>query len=87
MLTKAYTGQQAQEDAKAHEIRLEVVKLSEAMNEFVLLPRRWVAERCFGWAARFKRLAQDYECLASTLKAFHWFAFSTLLLSFIYNGQ
>ena len=36
---------------------LEVVKLPEAKRGFVLLPRRWVVERSFGWAARFRRLA------------------------------
>lgn len=83
---QGYTGQQAQQDAKAHQIRLEVVKLSEAKKGFVLLPKRWVVERSFGWAARFKRLSRDYERLASTLTAFHWLAFSTLLLSSIFKG-
>jgi len=64
-------------DAKAHQIRLEFVKLSEAKKGFVLLPRRWVVEHFFGWAARFKRLA-------STLSAFHCLAFSTLLLSSVF---
>ena len=47
----------------AHGIRLEVVKLPEAKRGFVLLPRRWVVERSFAWAARFRRLARDYERL------------------------
>ncbi len=34
-----------------------MVKLPEAKRGFVLLPRRWVVERSFGWAARFRRLA------------------------------
>jgi transposase len=80
---QGFTGQQAQDDAKSHRIRLKVVKLSEAKKGFVLLPRRWVVERSFGWAARFKRLSRDYERLALTLTAFHWLAFSTLLLSSI----
>ena len=33
--------------AAAHHMRLEVVKLPEAKNGFVLLPRRWVVERSF----------------------------------------
>ena len=44
-------------------IDLEVVKLPEAKRGFVLLPRRWVVERSFGWTARFRRLARDYERL------------------------
>ena len=28
---------------------------------FVLLPKRWVVERTFGWFAKYRRLAKDYE--------------------------
>jgi putative transposase len=28
---------------------------------FVVLPRRWVIERTFGWLGRYRRLARDYE--------------------------
>ena len=48
---------------------------------FVLLPKRWVVERTFGWLARFRRLARDYERLTQTLKQFHWLAFLSLLLA------
>lgn len=66
-----YTGERAAEATKEHGIRLEVVKLQQAKNGFVLLPKRWVVERSFGWAARFRRLARDYERLASTLAGYH----------------
>jgi transposase len=42
---QGYTGEPAAEDAAAHGIRLEVVKLPDAKRGFVLLPRRWVVER------------------------------------------
>ena len=60
-------------------IRLEVVKLPEAKKGFVLLPRRWVVERSFGWMARFRRLARDYERLPETLKGLHFLAFAILM--------
>lgn len=41
----------------------------------MLLPRRWVVERSFGWTARFRRLARDYERLTETLKGLHYVAF------------
>jgi hypothetical protein len=41
---------------------------------FVLLPRRWVVERTFGWLGRFRRLARDYKRLSSTLEDWHWLA-------------
>ena len=77
---QGYTGEQPAQGAQAHGIRLDVVKLSEAKKGFVLLPRRWVVERSFGWAARFKRLSRDYERLASTLTGMHWLSFIMLML-------
>ena len=47
---------------------------------FVLLPRRWVIERSFAWAARFRRLARDYERLPATVAGLHFLAFACLLL-------
>jgi transposase len=63
---QGYTGAQPAADAAQHGMRLEVVKHHEAKRGFVLLPRRWVVERSFAWAARFRRLARDYERLASS---------------------
>ncbi len=77
---QGYTGEQPAADAAQAGVRLEVVKHHEAKRGFVLLPRRWVVERSFAWAARFRRLARDYERLASTLAAYHWLAFATLML-------
>ncbi len=56
---QGYTGEQAERDAAAQGIGLEVVKLPEAKKGFVLLPRRWVVERSFAWMAKFRRLARD----------------------------
>jgi len=77
---QGYTGEQAAGAAEAHGIRLEVVKLPEAKRGFVLLPRRWVVERSFAWAARFRRLARDYERLPETLAGLHFLAFAILML-------
>ncbi len=54
---QGYTGPNAADAAQQHGIRLEVVKHPMAKRGFVLLPRRWVVERSFAWAARFRRLA------------------------------
>jgi len=77
---QGYTGKRAEDAAQKHGIRLEVVKHTEAKRGFVLLPRRWVVERSFAWAARFRRLARDYERLAKTLAGFHYLAFACLML-------
>jgi transposase len=77
---QGYTGERPAQAAAAHGITLEVVKLPEAKRGFVLLPKRWVVERSFGWFARFRRLARDYERLPETLAGLHLVAFTVLLL-------
>lgn len=77
---QGYTGNHAQEQAEQHGIALMVVKHTEAKKGFVLLPRRWVVERSFGWIARFRRLARDYERLADSLAGLHFVAFVCLML-------
>jgi transposase len=78
---QGYTGKEPAAEAAESGIRLEVVKLEEAKRGFVLLPRRWVVERSFAWAARFRRLARDYERLPSSLAGLHWLAFACLMLN------
>jgi len=77
---QGYTGFGAEVAAADEGIDLGVVKLPGAKRGFVLLPRRWVVERSFGWAARFRRLAKDYERLTATLEGMHYVAFSFLML-------
>ena len=77
---QGYTGDHAAQEAEAHHMHLEVVKLPEAKHGFVLLPRRWVVERSFAWTGRFRRLARDYEQLAETLAGLHFVAFAILML-------
>ena len=77
---QGYTGEEAAAGAQAHGIQLEVVKHQEAKRGFVLLPRRWVVERDFAWASRFRRLVKDYERLPETVAGLHFVAFACLFL-------
>lgn len=79
MSNQGYTGQNSTKAAEQHGIQLEVVKHPIAKRGFVLLPRHWVVERSFAWAARFRRLARDYERLETTLKGLHYIAFAILM--------
>lgn len=56
--------------AKNPGLRIEIVKRSDDIKGFVVLPRRWVVERTFSWFGRNRRLAKDYENLADTIVAF-----------------
>ena len=77
---QGYPGEKLAKAARTHGIELEVVKLQEAKRGFVLLPRRWVVERSFAWATRFRRLVKDYERYPSTLADLHIVAFVCLML-------
>ncbi len=76
---QGYTGEAPRQAAADQGIELVVVKLPNAKRGFVLLPRRWVIERDFGWMSRFRRLARDHERLAEVLKGFHLLAFCMLM--------
>ena len=82
---QGYTGEEPATAAEQHGVQLVVVKLEEAKRGFVLLPRRWVVERSFAWAARFRRLARDYERLPDSLAGLHWLAFLRLMLNSIFR--
>jgi transposase len=77
---QGYTGEKVAAAARTHGIELEVVKLAEAKRGFVLLPRRWVVERMFDWATRFRRLVRAYEHLPQTLADLHVIALVCLML-------
>ncbi|HBF80178.1 MAG TPA: IS5 family transposase [Streptomyces sp.] len=50
-------------------LALEIVKRTDDMTGFVVLPRRWVVERTFAWLMHSRRLARDYETLTATSEA------------------
>jgi transposase len=81
-----YNGPNAEAAAGRHGIDLVVVKLPEAKRGFVLLPRRWVVERTFAWAARFRRLSRDYERLPETLAGLHFLALACVMLARLTAG-
>jgi transposase len=77
---QGYTGDDPADEAAARGIELAVVRLPEAKKGFVLLPRRWVVERSFAWATRFRRLANDDERLPETVAGLHFVAVACLRL-------
>lgn len=77
---QGYTGEEPAEAARDEGVELHVIKLPEAKKGFVLLPRRWVVERSFGWLNRVRRLDRDYERLPETLSGLHFIVFAVLML-------
>ena len=51
-------------------LRVEVVSKPPGTKGFVVLPRRWVVERFFGWLSKYRRVAsRDYETNPRTSEA------------------
>ncbi len=62
------------------QVDVEIVKRSDPIKAFTILPKRWVVERTFAWLNRCRRLAKDWECLNRKARAFLLFASVRLML-------
>ncbi|MGW2158633.1 transposase [Nonomuraea sp. NPDC001699] len=51
-----------------------MVKRSDDVRGFVVLPRRWVVERTFAWLVRYRRLVRVYERRPDHHEALIWWA-------------
>jgi putative transposase len=61
-------------------LELEIVKRSDDVKGFKLLPHRWVVERTFGWLGRQRRFSKDYEYLPATSETIIYIAMIGLML-------
>ena len=50
-------------------LTVQIVKRSDDTKGFVVLPRRWVVERTFGWITKHRRCIRDYETLPQNHEA------------------
>ena len=58
---------------------LDVVRRSDDVSGFEVLPRRWVVERSFAWFLRSRRLVRDYERHTDTSEAVIRWSMTTLM--------
>jgi len=47
----------------------QIVKRSDDVTGFKVLPKRWIVERTFSWLGRYRRLSKDYESLPVSSEA------------------
>jgi transposase len=66
-------------------VNLEIVKRSDQVKGFVVLPKRWIVERTFAWLGRCRRLAKDWENLTRNALAFLRLASIRLMLRKLCN--
>jgi len=66
-------------------LNVEIVKRSDPISRFVVLPKRWIVERTIAWLNRCRRLAKDWENLNRKALAFLRLASIRLMLRKLCN--
>jgi putative transposase len=65
---------------------LDIVKRPIGQKGFLVLPRRWVVERTFGWFSKYRRLSKDYETLPHSSETMIRIAMINLMLHRLVPG-
>ena len=73
--------------ARHRKVRMEIVKRSNAVRGFKVLPKRWIVERTFAWLARYRRHSKDYEKTTASAEAFTYIAMINLMSKRIENTE
>jgi len=74
-----YTGKLVDWVQSTLSCALQIVKRPN-VSRFVVLPKRWIVERTFGWLNRYRRLSKDYEQTPASSEAMVYLAMINLML-------
>jgi len=66
---------------------LEIVKRTDDVKGFKLLPKRWVVERTFSWLSNYRRLSKHYEYWNETGEAMIYLAMIRIMLRRLTNQK
>jgi transposase len=67
--------------ARHRQVKLEIVKRSDDIKGFKVLPKRWIVERTFGWLIQSRRLVRDYEVKMEYSEAMIYLSMSKRMLA------
>ena len=81
-----YAGEFVKHAKKQFKRVIEIVKRSDDVKGFKVLPKRWIVERTFGWFSKYRRLSKDYEVLPENSEAMIHLAMINLMLHRIQRG-
>lgn len=83
----AYTGQIIEDLRERTSIDIELVEKRKDVSGFVVIRRRWVVERTFGWMERFRLLSREVERTVASSSADVYNAMTMILLRRITSGK
>ncbi|MFE1873216.1 transposase [Streptomyces sp. NPDC059496] len=76
---RGYTGSLIEHCLAAFALVLAIVKRSDSMKGFVVLPKRWIVERLFAQLMRSRRLARDFERRIANAEAMIYWSMAALM--------
>lgn len=59
---------------------LEIVKRTDDVSGFKVLPHRWIVERTFGWLGRYRLFCREHEATIASSRADIHVALSHIML-------
>ena len=62
-------------------VKLEIVKRSDDVKGFKVVPKRWIVERTFGWLIQSRRLIRDHEVKIEHSEAMIYLSMSKRMLA------
>jgi len=74
-----YAGEFVREAKRTFKRVIEIVKRPN-VNKFIVLPKRWIVERTFGWFSKYRRLSKDYETLPLSSESMIYITMINLML-------
>ncbi|MER7813298.1 transposase [Streptomyces sp900116325] len=74
-----YTGSLVEHCLTALALVLAIVKRSDDMRGFVVLPKRWIVERLFAHLMRSRRLVRDFERSTSSAEAMIYWSMTMIM--------
>ena len=75
-----YAGQLIQAVWQTYHWTLEIIKRTDDVTGFKVLPRRWVVERTFSWFGKYRRLSKDYEYNTDTSETMIYIAMIHIMI-------
>jgi putative transposase len=81
-----YAGQLVQWAKTLGRWTIEIVKRSDDVEGFKVLPKRWIVERTFAWLGKYRRLSKDYEALTDSSESMIRIAMINLMIHRLQPG-
>ena len=76
----AYAGKLVEWAERQYPWTLQIVRKIPGIKTFVVLPKRWIVERTFGWLNKYRRLSKDYELTPKHSESMIYLAMIHLML-------